>query len=101
MAPEQEPGVRRMPPGEPPDQSRLADAGLARHQDDAAPRRHGGQCTAQLVEQRRTLQQVHRDATLSRAASTKVERDVPAEKPVPIEGLPELRCPRTPTRTRP
>jgi hypothetical protein len=40
--PQQEPGIPRVQLGEPAHQRRLADAGLARHQDDtAAPRRCG------------------------------------------------------------
>jgi hypothetical protein len=54
--PEQEPGVRRVPLGEPPDEGRLADAGLARHQDDTAPRGRRGQHAAQLVQERSALE---------------------------------------------
>jgi hypothetical protein len=61
--PQQEPGVRRPPLGEPPNQRRLADAGLAREQDDAAAVHRRGQHTAQLVQQPRTFEQLHRSAT--------------------------------------
>jgi len=67
--PQQEPGLRRLPLGEPPDQHRLADAGLARHQDDATARGRVGQRAAQLVQQRGALEQVHDKATLPRAAA--------------------------------
>jgi hypothetical protein len=68
--PKQEPGIRRLPLGEPLDQRRLADAGLARQQDDPAARRRG-QHAAQLLQQRRALEQVHHNATLRLAASTR------------------------------
>jgi hypothetical protein len=48
--PQQEPGIRRVPLGEPLDQRRLADAGLARHQDDTATHRRRGQLAGQLVQ---------------------------------------------------
>jgi hypothetical protein len=67
--PQQEPGLRRAPLGEPPDQHRLADAGLARHQDDATAHGRVGQGAAQLVQQRGALEQVHDKATLPRAAA--------------------------------
>jgi hypothetical protein len=48
---EQEPGLRRVPLGEPPDQRRLADAGLAGHQgDEAAGRRFGEDGLQRRVE---------------------------------------------------
>jgi hypothetical protein len=56
---EQEPGARRVPLAEPPDQSRLADAGLAHHQHDTAGRGGRGQHIVQLRQQRGTLEQVH------------------------------------------
>jgi hypothetical protein len=62
--PQQEPGIRRPLLGEPPDQRRLADAGLARHQDDPATHGRVGQRAAQLVQQRGALEQVHDKATL-------------------------------------
>jgi hypothetical protein len=62
--PQQEPDIRRTLLGEPPDQGRLADAGLARHQDDTAARRRRGQHAAQLLQQRRALEQVHHNAAL-------------------------------------
>jgi hypothetical protein len=61
---EQEPGIRRPPLGEPPDQRRLADAGLARHQDDTAPRGRRGQHAVQLLQQPSALKQVHHAETL-------------------------------------
>jgi hypothetical protein len=68
--PQQEAGVRRPPLGEPPDQRRLADAGLAGQQHDAAARRRRGQHPVQLLQQRSALEQVHHNATLRLAAST-------------------------------
>jgi hypothetical protein len=62
--PEQEPGVGRLALGEPPDQRRLPQAGLARHQDDAASRRRRGQRAAQLLQRPSALEQVHRRPTL-------------------------------------
>jgi hypothetical protein len=63
--PEQEPGVGRMALGEPPDQRRLAHAGLAGHQDDTAAGGRRAQGGAQLIQQRSALEQVHllRDGT--------------------------------------
>jgi hypothetical protein len=58
----QEACLRRVPFGEPPDQRRLADARLARHQGDAAARGRRGQQTAQLAQRGGTLEQVHGDA---------------------------------------
>jgi uncharacterized damage-inducible protein DinB len=75
--PKQEPGIRRLPLGEPLDQRRLADAGLARQQDDAAARRRRGQHGAQLLQQRGALEQVHHNATLRLSGLHKGER-VPA-----------------------
>jgi hypothetical protein len=66
--PEQEPGVRRLPLGELPDQHRLADAGLARHQHDPASGGRRGQHAGQLAQHRGALQQIHNLPTLPRAA---------------------------------
>jgi len=62
--PQQEPGIRRPPLGEPPDQGRLADAGLARHQDDTAPGGRRGQHAVQLLQQPGALKQVRHAQTL-------------------------------------
>jgi hypothetical protein len=75
--PQQEPGIRRVPLGEPPYQRRLADAGLARHQHDAAAGRRRGQHAGQLAQHRGALQQVHRPPTLPRAAPAFQQRASP------------------------
>jgi hypothetical protein len=58
---QQEPRVRRVPPAEPLDQRRRADAGLAGHQHHMAAGGGRGQRATQLVQRRRAFEQVHNE----------------------------------------